>query len=181
MLRDMVGAFKTAGPTLLKNAANLGEAIIKRTGWFGFGKKGAWDFAWIPLLESFKATTEKLPEDLKPAFINVKAATDALFDEIAQDEANRPKPKPKPGPPPGPKKPGPADEVMKETHEYKLASAVEIGSREASSIIAKSLSGGTDPARQHVVIAKQQDKKLGQIVDNTKPKPKPDGVLVNVR
>lgn len=164
MLSDMLQTFQVGGSNLLVNAGNLGEAIIRKLG----GKKD-WEFAWTPLLDGFKAITEKFPETIAPALVDVSAKVKELYAKIGAKETREfvgpPAPK---GPPPGPKKPGEAMEPPKAA-EYKLATAVEIGSKEAYSIIARSQVSGRpgDPARENVKAVRDGNVILQQIATNT--------------
>ncbi len=97
-------------------------------------KGGEFKFEWTPLLDGFKATTEKLPELIKPAIISSQAEIDKLYKKIGENEL---KLKVKPGAEEGPmgKKQPPIE--GDKSKEYKLGGALEQGSKEAVSAIAR--------------------------------------------
>lgn len=138
LLTDMLSAAQAIFTNLITNAANLGTAI-----WNAITGQ-PWEFAWTPLLDGFKATTEKFPELIKPNLISVADEVARITDEIGRKEAERAaaigkKPAAK-------KPPGPAMADAK-AGEYKLPSAVEINSKEAASIIAKNMNPGRESAQ----------------------------------
>lgn len=146
---------------LLDNAYRFGEAL-----WNALQGQ-PWEFTWTPLLDGFKAVTEALPELIKPALISVDDAVNEIVSDVTKKEVARAEALAQKKAP-APKKPGPVTDKEK-TPEYKLASAVEIGSKEAYSIIAKSLAPGTrDPAREGVKVAKDGNAILKEIAANTR-------------
>jgi hypothetical protein len=135
MLLDMVAALGTFGQNLYTNVTNLMTAV-----WKAF-KGEEFDFKFTPLLDGFRSTAEALPNIIKPELISVQDEVDRIMKEIQQKEADRAASLPAFGK--GKKPPGSAMEPGKES-EYKLASAVEISSKEAYSVLAKSgVSGRT--------------------------------------
>lgn len=152
LLKDMAAMIQAPFANIAKNAANLGSAV-----WHAL-RGEPWEFAFTPLLDGFKATTEKLPELIKPELISVQGEVDRIMAGITAKETERLKNMAKAGAP-VPKKPGPiAPEASTKAAEYKLASAVEIGSKEAYSIVARSLSSGAKDAaaKRQLDVAKQQ-------------------------
>jgi hypothetical protein len=142
LMNDFIGIQTAAFSNLLANAQMLGEAI-----WNAIQGK-PWALTWKPLLDGFKASTEQLPAMIKPALINVDQNVSEIWKGIEDKEAARKKALANATA--APKKPMPIGEAEKKP-DYKLASAVEIGSKEASSIIARSTSAG---ARQGALAAK---------------------------
>jgi hypothetical protein len=139
LLVDLGSFAKTAFTNLLTNAKNFGMAL-----WDAIQGKG-FDFKWEAIGKGFKAQTEQLPDLIRPDLINVEDQVAEIMARIAEREKKRAEDmKPKPiGGPAKPKPPGAAMEPGKES-EYKLASAVEISSKEAYSVLAKSgVSGRT--------------------------------------
>ena len=55
----------------------------------GFWDTGKWNFNWTPLLDGFKATTEKLPELIKPPLISAQKQIDAITQKISDADAKR--------------------------------------------------------------------------------------------
>jgi flagellar biosynthesis regulator FlaF len=144
MLIDLASAAAAIFTNILDNAWNFGQAV-----WAAIQGQ-PWQFVWTPLLDGFKATTEALPEMIKPALISVSAAVNEEVGKIAEREVAHADAIAKAAKAAMPKKPGALD-TTKDKADYKLASAVEIGSKEASSIIARSTSAG---ARQATLAAK---------------------------
>ncbi len=143
------------------NFLDIGQAIA------GFMTTGEFKFNFTPLLDEFKATTEALPEMLKPALVNVDAQIKELGDKIAGREADRLA---------GldakagdiPDKPGDLPELGKDKKgaDYKLSSAAEINSKEAASIIARSQTAGIgkgDKVVEHLKVAKDSHETLQSI------------------
>jgi hypothetical protein len=85
---------------LIRDAFNATIAIFKNFGenvhalgasikaWFENPTKG-FHFEWKPLLDGFKATTEALPEMLKPALMNVQGQIDEVGRRVADREGAR--------------------------------------------------------------------------------------------
>lgn len=166
LLTDMLSALQAFGTNLLANAANLGSAL-----WDAL-KTGELNFSWTPLLEGFKATTEQLPELIKPDLISVDDEVNRILGEIGKKEAARTAALAGPAL----AKPGALDAMDKaaKEQEYKLASAVEIGSKEASSIVARTQATGRagGQARDQLGVAKDSNSTLKEIRDAVKnPKP----------
>lgn len=133
LLTDLVSLTSTAFLNLLDNAKNFGKAL-----WDAIQGKG-FEFEFKPLLEGFKRVSKEFPELVKPDLVDVEAEVGGIMDRIAAKEADRAaklqsfgaKQKP----------PGAVMEPAK-APEYKLASAVEIGSKEAYSAVVKNQAGG---------------------------------------
>jgi hypothetical protein len=136
LLVDMTEGAKATFTNLGKNAAAFGEAL-----WDAIQGKG-FHFVWTPLLEGFKATTEKMPELMKPVWADMSEEMQKIWDQIAENDRNRAKAVAAAGAPPV-KKPGPLGE--QKTSDYKLAGASEIGSKEAYSAIARNQASGAAP------------------------------------
>lgn len=175
LLVDMGNMLMSVGTSIIANAANLGQAV-----WDAIQGKD-WHMAWVPLLEGFKATAEAFPEMIKPKLISVADEVAKITDEIGRKESMIKKP----AVVPPPKKPGPIEEpAMKAGGDYKLAAAVEVGSKEASSIIARSLSPGArlkDPAKEGAKLHRDGNKILGDIAANTRKPAGPSGFLIRIQ
>lgn len=171
LLVDMVAALKSIGTNLATNAGALFTAINDAIHGRGF------NFQWTGLLEGFQATTEQLPEMIKPALIDVSEETQAIFDEIGQMELDRKNAIKSPeqmkhlGAPPGP-----GEEKPKEV-EHKLGGALEVGSKEAFSAISKSMSSGKntqlDVSKQQLAAHQSTNEKLDKVVKNTEKAAEP--------
>lgn len=145
---------------IFTNWMELGRAIGE------FMVSGKWEFNFTPLLEGFKATTESLPEMIKPALVNVDGQMKELGDKMAKREADRLAGMQAAGA--APAKPGALPELEKDKKgaDYKLSSAVEVNSKEAASIIARSQTAGIgkgDKASEHLKVAKTSDQHLADI------------------
>lgn len=133
LLEDMMFNFLQFGKNLGTMGMALGKAIWEAlsTGEFKF------DFNLSDLTKDFQKTTEELPAMIEPKLISVSDEVNKIWDDIQKKEDKLKET------PFGvaPKKPGEAKEPAKAA-DYKLASVVEIGSKEAYSILAKSQSLG---------------------------------------
>lgn len=158
LLTDMVNLTASAFKNLITNAANLGKAI-----WNALSGQ-PWSFAWTPLLDGFKATTEKLPDLIRPDLISVDDEVNRILERIGKKEFERSQALANAA---SPKKPiVPLAASDSKDSNYRLASAVEVGSKEAYSIVARTLApGGNDPGRQQVDLIRQTNGILGQIRD----------------
>jgi hypothetical protein len=149
MLRDSAMAFLGFLDGLMKNFKNFGEWFQRH--WHEPEFKMKKD----PFLTPFKEWTKKPPVDLKVNFVNVGRAIQAITDQITKREFKLPPIKPPPAPPePGKKLPPIAAEADK-GKEYKLGGALEVGSKEAFSAIARGASGRgstTDAVKQGVAV-----------------------------
>ena len=166
MLGDMIVAAGTFGTNLATNFANLGKAIWEAL------KGGEFNFSWTPLMEGFRAETEKFPELAHGALISVQKEVDSLYSQMEAKEAKRAQTlagqaaKAK-------AKPGPAEAAKKES-ENKVASAAELGSSEAISAIAKFSNQSRDQplksldktAKDQLAEQKKQTLTLAQLVKN---------------
>jgi hypothetical protein len=139
LLGDMIVAAGTFGQNLYANFKNLGKAIWEAL------KGGEFSFSWTPLMQGFKAETEKFPELMHGALTDVQPAIDALYAQmnakeakLAADRAARAN---------APRRPRPGFEdpnAEKKEKEMKSAAAAERGSSEAVSAIARHSVGGVD-------------------------------------
>lgn len=163
LLTDMLSALKAFGTNLLTNAANLGAAI-----WDALKNGGAFEFTWTPLLDGFKATTEKLPELIRPDLVDVSEEISTIIDGIGKKEAERIKNKADFGA--APKKKGPISETDKEKDkEYKLGGALEVGTKEAFSAISKGMTGRTnDKMKESITVQKDIAKTAKEHLDVAK-------------
>lgn len=139
---------------------NIGSAI--KSIWDAL-RGQPWEFTWKPLLDGFKATSEALPELIKPALISVDDEVNAIWSKIGAREAARASAL---GQQAAPKKPPGEVKKPEKPADYRLASAVEIGTKEAYSIVAKSLSPRpNDPQRQQVNLQRDANGILRDIRD----------------
>lgn len=177
LLVDMFNGAKTMVVNLAENFKNLGSAI------WGALTGQDWEFAWTPMLEGFEATTKKLPDLVDVPVVSMQGEIDEILAGVGQRELERSqaiadaaasaagKPVIKP---PGPVKPDEeaVDGKKKEPMDYRLASAVEMGSKEAYSIIAKSQTPrGNDPAKQTVKAVNDGNAIMRRIEENTRKGP----------
>lgn len=158
LLADFASMTASAFTNLLSNAQSFGVALWEAIKGNGF------EFTWTPLLEGFKATTEQLPELIKPALVNVDDQVAQIWDKVAAKEGDRLAAIASAGKGGTPGKPGPVAAEAKAA-EPKLASAVEVGSKEASSIVARAFNQGGrgDVARQGVEVARDSNVTLKNI------------------
>ena len=173
VLSDLAGVWASFYGDLAKNAANFAQAIFTylRDPTKGF----IFQFDFTNLTNSFKQATEQLPELIKPELVSVQDQIDKLNGDIIDKETKRllnAKPAAERAKRPGPLLPEEADKG-KRGH-VETAGALELGSREAASAIAKARNGVTDAAIKE---ARQQTKIQQQIAANTKPQ-KPAGLPV---
>ena len=104
LLRDAFNAATTILTNFGDNIYRLGEAIKK---WMENPTKG-FQVDFKPLLDGFQATTEKLPELAKPAWVSLQAEMDAVSDRMAGARASGQKTSPRrPRMPPSPPRPSP--------------------------------------------------------------------------
>lgn len=177
MLVDLGNAAKTAFTNLVTNAKEFGKAL-----WNAF-ETGELNFTWTPLLEGFKATTEKLPELIKPDLINVDAEVAKIWKGIEAKEAARAKAIAEAGKAAGAamKPPGALTSETTQKNEYKLAGAAEIGSQEAYSAISRNYSRArstTSTGKEQVGLLRQIAAINQQQLEETKRKK--SGVEVQV-
>lgn len=160
LLTDMLNATMSVFANLGTNAINFGKAFWAAIQGDGF------QFNWTPLLEGFKATAEALPELVQPSLISVDDEVNRILGDVAKKEEVRKAALSQaaaPVKPPGAAMGDTAAQAGKQG-EYKLASAVEIGSKEASSILARAAAGGKqDTAKQGLNVAKDSNATLKQI------------------
>lgn len=164
LLVDLANGTKTVFMNLIENATSFAQAI-----WSALQGE-PWEFAWTPLLDGFQAVTEALPELIKPALISVDDEVNRIWAGIAKKEAERAAAVAGANVA-GPKKPGAiTGEAEAKGAEYRLASAVEVGSKEAYSVIARSLAPGanSDPAKQTTKAVNEGNKVLRDIRDAVK-------------
>lgn len=169
LLIDLLNFTRVTFTNLVTNAVALGEAI-----WTAI-QGGGFDFTWTPLLDGFISTAEQLPELLRPELVSMQGEIDKVLEGVGRREMERAAAMAKAGGGAPVPKPGAMGEAAAKESEYKLSSAVEIGSKEAYSIIAKSLSPGAnrDPGRQVVEVGKQGNAILRDIRDAVKGGVKP--------
>lgn len=168
LLTDWMNGLKAFYSNLFTNVVSIGKTI-----WDALQGKEV-QFEWTPLLEGFKATTEKFPEMIQPALVDMSEEYAKIFQGIHANEDARSKSLAAMGSgAAGPQKPAPLGEAEKD-REYRLASAVEIGSKEAYSIIAKSQANAArDPSREVVNVGKQGNAILRDMRDLMKGGAKP--------
>lgn len=139
LIVDAVGAVGAVFHNLGTNLGNLAFQISEFLSGRGF------NFEWTGLLEGFEATAAKLPEMLKPNLVDMSGEIDAVMERIAgrdsaakvaMDAARKPK------------LPGEKD-AAEEGEKYKGTAAVELGSKEANSAIARFRNqSGDEPAKE---------------------------------
>lgn len=164
LLTDMVSGAATVFTNLLTNARNFGTALWSAIQGNGF------EFAFQPLLDGFKATTDALPELIQPNLVNVEDRVNAVMDKIAAVESGRLAAVQKAGEgataikPPAVPGADAMDKAGKQ-QEYKLASVAEAGSKEAASILARAASPGAqkDVQKQGLNVAKDSNATLKKI------------------
>lgn len=155
LFTDVARAFGAFANNFIDNAVNLGVAV-----WDAIQGKG-FNFEFKPLLDGFEAATEKLPELIKPKLVDASEETKKLFEKIGQDELKRPKFKGADEGAMGGKQS--ALEGEKKDKEYKLGGALEIGSKEAFSAIAKGASGRgstTDAVKEGITVQRSIHKAI---------------------
>lgn len=156
LLFDLYNSTRTMSENIDKNILNLFTAIR------GYFAGEGFHFNWTPLLEGFRSTAEKFPELIKPAFVDVQSEIDAASKKLADREGARAAAVKKVEPP-KPIDPGAGeaeaaaakDKKTKEPKEkggpeYHATAAVEFGSSEAASAIAKFRNGGDDKGIKEV-------------------------------
>jgi len=144
---------------------NIGELWFAITHVF---ETGEWSPNFVPLLEGFQATAAKLPELAKPQFVDMGRELEAVFDQIGKNEAARANVTAKIV---GPKVEAPklvggaAEDKTQKGKEAKEAGALELGSKEAVSAIAKFRNeGGADRVpRAPLAEAQTQTKTLRNV------------------
>ena len=148
LLTDMLNGFQTFGTNLLTNASNLGKAL-----WDAL-KAGEFNFTWTPLLDGFKATTDQLPDLIKPALISVDDEVAKIYQRIGEKEQARKEAMVKPG---AGGKPGGLLETTKtkEQKPYQLGGALEVGSKEAFSALSRNNAISNNQNRGQLGVAKQ--------------------------
>lgn len=165
LLIDLGEALKTIGGNLLENAINLGKAVWEAL------KGGEFKFEWTPLLDGFKATTEQLPDLIKPDLISVGDEVNKLYAKIGENELKvNNKTKADEAAMTGKKPPILPEDKGKE---YKLGGALEQGSKEAFSAIARGTAGKsttTDAVKQNVTVSQAIHKAIQQQTDVIKNK-----------
>jgi hypothetical protein len=187
MVMDMGAIIAKAFENILGNAVKFGKAVLSAIKGQGFKHEafaGVLDgfqattakmpevlknnFKWTPLLEGFQATAEKLPEMISPDLINVSDQVKELWGKMKPPGANAAG---------RGKRPGEIEDAKKP--DYKLASAVEVGSKEASSILAKSqaLARGGDTGMKTVSLLGQSVSVQKELLAEQK-KSKPAGVAI---
>ena len=136
---------------------------------------------WKPLLDGFRATAEKLPEMIKPAWVSLQDEIDTIGNRIAAKEAARTKKMAEAAKDAAADTAAAtateADKTNKAT-ENKFAGAAEQGSKEAYSAILKGRPDSSDPMKD---VAKNGKEAVGvqrQILDAVKAKPNNAGVPV---
>ena len=147
LLSDMIVNAAAFGTNLATNFMNLGKAIWE------YLKGGEFQFDWTPLTKGFEQTTEKLPALLKANLVSSQDVIDKIYQGIGEKEQKLKETLAKPimG-----QKQAPLPEAGKGT-EYKLGGALEAGSKEAASAIAKGAAGRsstTDAVKQGVTVQK---------------------------
>jgi len=151
---DGVNAVGTIFQNLGTNLGELANSIYQ----FFKDPMGGFVFNWTPLLEGFKATAAALPELIKPELISLQDEIFAAGQRIEDREKlrairlNNILP--------GPKKPEAVEEMPEpKPGEYKSTAAVELGSSEAASALARffNQSGDTD-AKQTAAATKETAK-----------------------
>lgn len=85
LLRDAFNAATSILTNFGDNIYRLGQAIAE---WMANPTKG-FHVDFKPLLDGFQATTEKLPELARPAWVSLQAEMDAVGDRIAARESKR--------------------------------------------------------------------------------------------
>lgn len=174
MLKDIGSGTKTVLANLGSNMKSFVEAL-----WSALSG-GSFDFKWTPLLDGFKATTEKLPELIKPALVDMSGEVEKVMKGITEKELARTRSIAEAGKhvaksaefkglvAPGQETPAKS--------EYRLGGALEVGSREAFSAISRNLAGrksSTDVAKQGVAVQKTIAQNTREMADQLKARKAP--------
>lgn len=151
-----------------KNIGNLASA-----GWKALTNPSeGFKFEWTPLLDGFKATTEKFPELAKAPLISLQDDMDAVMNKISQMELNRSlaltvkKP--------GESLPKPGEDIVPtakaaEMPKNQFADLAELGSKEAYSAVIRARAGaGADATKDVAKNTKEANGILKSIRDSLK-------------
>ncbi len=164
LLTDMLNATMSVFGNLGTNAINFGKAFWEALKGNGF------NFDWTPLLDGFKATTEALPDLIRPDLISVDDEVNRILGDISKKEDARKAALAQAGDGAAAIKPPavPGADAMDNAgkqQEYKLASVAEAGSKEAASILARAASPGAqkDVQKQGLNVAKDSNATLKKI------------------
>ena len=87
LIVDAITAVGMAFKNLGINLFNLSSAVIK----FFSDPTGGFEFNWTPMLDGFKKTAAKLPEQIKPVLTSLQGEIDAKLGQINGREADRAK------------------------------------------------------------------------------------------
>lgn len=87
LIADGLAAAGTAFTNFGENLKNLGAAIVE----FLKDPTKGFKFDWKPLLDGFKATTEALPELLRPELVSMEGAIAAVGEDLARKQSERAK------------------------------------------------------------------------------------------
>lgn len=82
LITDGLTAMSYAFMNFGENIFNLGQALRN----FFENPTAGFQFQWKPLLDGFKATTEAMPEMIKPALVDVQGQIDEVTDRMAGRE-----------------------------------------------------------------------------------------------
>ncbi len=87
LIVDALSAVDTAFNNFAGNLWELGKAIVA----FLKDPTKGFHFNWTPLLDGFKATSEELPELLKPQLVSMQGAIDAVGEDLNRKITDRAK------------------------------------------------------------------------------------------
>lgn len=165
---DLGGIVKAFFVNLVANAKIAGNAL-----WDALWNNNEFKANWTPMLANFKSSIEDLPELMRPKLINVNEQVGDLIAKIMDRESKRKIDVGLPEVPLPPKKPAAVAEEKKAL-EYKLASAVDVTSKEAYSTIARTMTGSqgtTSAVNRNVKATQDVGKKIDKLTEAVKSKP----------
>lgn len=169
---DAVDAADKFFSNMLTNAKNFGIAL-----WDAMKGKG-FKFEFKPLLDGFRALSEKFPDLIKPEIVSLQAEIDAELKKIAktesdhQDKLNQAAKEANAG------RNKKDNALPKDDDPGKFSAAAELGSKEAhSAVLHNRTETGNEPIKQVAKTALQQLLLQRQMLDELRKKNQPSGVL----
>jgi hypothetical protein len=173
MFADMASAASTGFTNILDNATRFGSALTDAIQGKGF------NFQFKPLLDGFKATTAKLPEMIKPAWVSFEDQIAGKFVSAFMRESDRAKAIANAAPMMG----GAAKTTSvaaaaaaADKPEHKLAAAVAIDSKDAYQAIARNNNRSPNPVTK--IITQQLQVQRDQLAELKKNNAKAGPVAI---
>lgn len=160
LIIDAINSVSSVFENLGKNLRNLFTALSN------WAHGGGFQFDWTPLLDGFYATAQKLPEMIRPALVDMQGEIDQLLGQVGEAERKRAAARKPDGPdyrlPQLDISPGDGKDKEGRKKQPENVEALELGSKEAASAIAKFRNGNSKADKDIKDVARTTKDQLGE-------------------